>query len=70
MNNAANKLSICTGFGGMQMSYNYLFDSYKNVVNKSKKKGAQKEDFGLRWITNLDRSSLNLVKTLTSRNEY
>jgi two-component system sensor histidine kinase VicK len=60
-NNAANKLSICTGFGGMQMSYNYLFDSYKNVVDKSKKKRAQ-EDFGLRWITNLDRNSLNLVK--------
>ena len=62
MNNAANKLSICTGFGGMQMSYNYLFDSFKNVVNKSKKKRAQEEDFGLRWITNLDRNSLNLVK--------
>jgi len=61
-NNAANKLSICTGFGGIQMSYNYLFDSYKNVVNKSKKKRTQEEDFGLRWITNLDRNSLNLVK--------
>ncbi|HZA07189.1 MAG TPA: hypothetical protein VE619_05740, partial [Nitrososphaeraceae archaeon] len=45
-NNAANKLSICTGFGGMQMSYNYLFDSYNNVVDKSKKKegGAKEED--------------------------
>ncbi|HET7392049.1 MAG TPA: ATP-binding protein [Nitrososphaeraceae archaeon] len=62
-NNAANKLSICTGFGGMQMSYNYLFDSYNNVVDKSKKKGgAQEEDSGLRWITNIDRASLNLVK--------
>jgi two-component system, OmpR family, sensor histidine kinase VicK len=64
-NNAANKLSICTGFGGMQMSYNYLFDSYKNVVNKSSKKkvkGEKGEDFGLRWITNIDRDSLDLVK--------
>jgi len=61
-NNAANKLSICTGFGGMQMSYNYLFDSYMNVVDKSKKKGRAKEDSGLRWITNIDRASLNLVK--------
>ncbi len=42
-NNAANKLSICTGFGGMQMSYNYLFDSYKNVVDKSKKKKKHKK---------------------------
>src|SRR5689334_20114710 len=54
LNNAANKLSICTGFGGMQMSYNYLFDSYKNIGDKSKKKGGggQEEDSGLRWITN------------------
>src|SRR5947199_10404004 len=40
LNNSADKLSICSTFGGMQMSYNYLFDSYKNVVDKSKKKRA------------------------------
>ena len=64
-NNAADKLSICTGSGGMQMSYNYLFDSYKNVVNKSKKQVQEKEagrGFGLRWITNIERDSLSLVK--------
>ena len=27
-NNNANKLSICSTFGGMQMGYNSLFDSY------------------------------------------
>jgi hypothetical protein len=56
-------LSVCTGFGGMQMSYNYLFDSYKNVVNryqvkrkKSLKKGEQgEENEGLRWLTNVDK---------------
>jgi two-component system, OmpR family, sensor histidine kinase VicK len=64
LNNSADKLSICSAFGGMQMSYNYLFDSYKNIVYKSKKKGggAKEEDSGLRWITNIDRVSLNLVK--------
>jgi two-component system, OmpR family, sensor histidine kinase VicK len=64
-NNAANKLSICTGFGGMQMSYNYLFDSYKNVVDKAKKQvgGEEKEEgFGLRWITDIEGGSLTLVK--------
>src|ERR671931_1813217 len=64
-NNAASHLSICTGFGGMQMSYNYLFDSYKNVVGKSKKQveGEEKEEgFGLRWITSIERDSLSLVK--------
>jgi hypothetical protein len=36
-NNAARKLSIYTTLGGMQMSYNYLFDSYKNVIDRHKK---------------------------------
>ena len=59
---------MCTGFGGMQMSYNYLFDSYKNVVNrykekrKSLKQPEKEENEGLRWLTNVDKDSLNLVK--------
>jgi two-component system, OmpR family, sensor histidine kinase VicK len=60
---------VCTGFGGMQMSYNYLFDSYKNVVNrykekrkKSLKQPEKEENEGLRWLTNVDKDSLNLVK--------
>ena len=60
-NNSANKLSICTGFGGMQMSYNYLFDSYKSVVDRNKKERGGEGD-GLRWITNINKESLNLVK--------
>ncbi|HET7391229.1 MAG TPA: histidine kinase dimerization/phospho-acceptor domain-containing protein, partial [Nitrososphaeraceae archaeon] len=59
-NVAANKLSICTGIGGMKMSYNYLFDSYKNVVDKYKE-GKNKE--GLRWITSInDKETADLVK--------
>jgi two-component system, OmpR family, sensor histidine kinase VicK len=59
-NIAADKLSICTGIGGMKMSHNYLFDSYKNVVNKYKK-GKNKE--GLRWITSInDKETADLVK--------
>jgi signal transduction histidine kinase len=63
-NNAANKLSICTGVGGLQMSYNYMLDSYKNVVEKSKRQiqVEEKETFGLRCITNIERVSMNLVK--------
>ncbi len=60
-NNSAAKLSICTGFGGMQMSYHYLFDSYKSVVDKHQKEGGGEGD-GLRWITNVNEESLNLVK--------
>ncbi len=61
-NNRANKLSICTAIGGMQMSYNYLFDSYKTIVDKHKT-GESKE--GLRWLTNIDdKESANLVELL------
>ena len=58
-NNAGNKLSICTSFRGMQMSYNYMFDSYKKVVDKYKK-GESKE--GMRWLMYIDRKSIKLVK--------
>src|SRR6266702_1509060 len=59
LNDSANKLSICSTFGGMQMSYNYLFDSYNSVVDKHRR-GDSKE--GMRWIINIDKESLDLVK--------
>ncbi len=58
-NNSANKLSICSTFGGMQMGYNHLFDSYKNVVDKHRR-GESKE--GMRWIISIDKESIDLVK--------
>jgi two-component system, OmpR family, sensor histidine kinase VicK len=61
MNNSADKLSICSGFGGMQMSYRYFFDSYKNIVDKYGKEVEKKFD-GLRWIINVDKDSIQLVK--------
>jgi two-component system sensor histidine kinase VicK len=59
LNNSANKLSICSTFGGMQMSYNYLFDSYNNLVDKHRRADSKE---GMRWITNIDKESLDLVK--------
>ena len=58
-NNSANKLSICSALGGMQMGYNHLFDSYKNVLDKHRR-GESKE--GMRWIISIDKDSLDLVK--------
>jgi hypothetical protein len=43
-NNNANKLSSCSTFGGMQMRYNNLFDSYENVVDKHRR-GESKEGY-------------------------
>ena len=53
-NNRATKLSICSAFGGMQMSYKYLFDTFLNIVEKYKKG----EGEGMRWIINIDKDSL------------
>ena len=63
MNNTSNKLSICTSFGGMQMSYKYLFDSYKNVLAKYNT-GESKD--GIRYLLNIENKeeSINLIKIL------
>jgi len=37
-NNRATKLSICSAFGGMQMTYKYLFDTFLDIVEKYKSK--------------------------------
>jgi signal transduction histidine kinase len=55
---SATRLSVCSGFGGMQMSYKYLFDSFVNVLDKHQKG----EGEGMRWIINIDKENLNLVK--------
>jgi two-component system sensor histidine kinase VicK len=57
-NSNANELSICTTIGGLEMSYNYLLDSYKNILKKYSE-GANK---GLRIVLNIDRKSIYLVK--------
>jgi hypothetical protein len=62
-NNSANKLSICSTLGGMQMSYNFLFDSSRNVVDKHRKG----EGDGMRWVINIDKESVDLVKTCSLR---
>jgi two-component system sensor histidine kinase VicK len=58
LNYGSNRLSVCSAFGGMQMGYEYLFDSYMNIVDKHRKG----EGKGMRWIINIDKENLNLVK--------
>jgi two-component system, OmpR family, sensor histidine kinase VicK len=53
LNNRASRLSICSTIGGMQMSYKYLFDTYKKIV----------EGEGMRCIVNIDKKdSMDLIK--------
>ncbi|MGB6528344.1 MAG: hypothetical protein WBF33_09570 [Candidatus Nitrosopolaris sp.] len=58
LNNSSTRLSVCSAFGGMQMSYKYLFDSYLNILDKHQKG----ESEGIRLIINIDKENLNLVK--------
>jgi signal transduction histidine kinase len=53
LNNSASRLSLCSAFGGMEMSYKYFFDTYKKIV----------EDEGMRCIVNIDnKDSIDLIK--------
>jgi hypothetical protein len=58
-NNSASKLSVCSCFGGMQMSHNFLFDSFEKVIEKHRKG----ESEGIRWIISIDKESIPLVKS-------
>jgi two-component system sensor histidine kinase VicK len=67
----ASERSVVSSVGGMQLVYNYFFEEYKKIIldnqrregweggRKSKGKGKGK---GIRWITSIDKDSVELVK--------
>ena len=60
INYSSTRLSVCATFGGMQMSYKYLFDSYMSIVDKHQKG----EGEGMKWITNIDKENLQSSKNI------
>jgi signal transduction histidine kinase len=64
LNNSTDKLSICSAFGGMQMSYKYFFDSYERIIEKNRRtdNNIGGGNDGLRWIIDIDKDNLELVK--------
>jgi signal transduction histidine kinase len=63
LNNRADHLSICSSLGGMEMSYDLFFDTYRNILNKFRIEDEKEGEFkGLRWITNVEKDSIKLVK--------
>jgi two-component system, OmpR family, sensor histidine kinase VicK len=56
----ADEQSTCCSIGGIQLVYNYFFDDYKKIVDRSRRKG--KESKGVRWITSIDKDIIDLVK--------
>jgi two-component system, OmpR family, sensor histidine kinase VicK len=57
---SADEQSTCCSIGGMQLVYNYFFDEYKKIVDRSRRK--RKESKGVRWITSIDKDTIELVK--------
>jgi two-component system, OmpR family, sensor histidine kinase VicK len=56
----ADEQSTCCSIGGIQLVYNYFFDDYKKIVDRSRRKG--KESKGVRWITSIYKDIIDLVK--------
>ena len=59
LNADSNELSICLTSGGVQYSHNYFFDIKKKLLDKQKK-GQHK---GIRYVTNIGKENVQLVKT-------
>jgi two-component system, OmpR family, sensor histidine kinase VicK len=55
----SNELSTCLSSGGIQYSHDYFFDLKRKLLDKQKK-GQHK---GIRYVTNIDRENMQLVKT-------
>ena len=55
----ASERSICSSIGGMRLIYKNFFDEYKRIAEKHKMGGEGK---GIRWITSIDKDSIDLVK--------
>ena len=56
----ANERSVVSPIGGMQLVYNNFFEEYKAIVDKQRR-GSTKGK-GIRWITSIDKDSVELVK--------
>jgi signal transduction histidine kinase len=63
----ANERSVVSSVGGMQLVYNNFFEQYKTIVDKQRRRGGLEvkgkgKGKGIRWITSIDKDSVQLVK--------
>jgi two-component system sensor histidine kinase VicK len=58
----ASERSVLSSIGGMQLVYNNFFEEYKKIVDKQRRRGRGREGKGIRWITSIDKDSVELVK--------
>ncbi len=61
----SSERSVLSSIGGMQLVYNNFFEEYKKIVDKQRRRRRRargKEGKGIRWITSIDKDSVELVK--------
>ena len=59
----AYERSTCCSIGGMQLVYNNFFDEFKKIVERNRSRNKDnRESKGVRWITHIDKDSVDLVK--------
>jgi hypothetical protein len=51
-------MNVCSSFDALKVCYNIIFDSLKDVLNKTKA-GQHK---GIRWIGRIDKDSIDIIK--------
>jgi two-component system, OmpR family, sensor histidine kinase VicK len=55
----ASERSVVSPIGGMQLVYNNFLEEYKKIVDKQRR---ERKGKGIRWITSIDKDSVELVK--------
>jgi signal transduction histidine kinase len=55
----ASERSVCSSIGAMQLVHNNFFEEYKKIADKHRREGKGK---GVRWVTSIDKDSIDLVK--------
>ena len=59
----ASERSVLSSIGGMQLVYNNFFEEYKKIVDKQRRRiGREGKEKGIRWITYIDKDSIELIK--------
>jgi two-component system, OmpR family, sensor histidine kinase VicK len=59
----ATERSVCSSIGAMQLVYQNLFDEYKKIIDKQiKQERTGGQGKGIRWVTFIDKDSVDLVK--------
>jgi two-component system sensor histidine kinase VicK len=56
----ASERSVCSSIGAMQLVNNNFFDEYRKILDKYRR---DRQGKGVRWITSIDKHSIELVKT-------